>query len=373
MTEFGGVNGTVCNAQQYQLSLQSSDSSSPSISCLTHGENIGLVLIAEASLISAISIVVIFIWIGWNVRWYRKKFPNGDWKLFQWPADIYMFSLFVFDILQATGGILNIRWAHNGIVTTGHYCTAQGIVAQIGELGVPLITLFLAVHTFVEAVLPVDQKARGGAFNLVCLACVFIILWVAIGAGIHKNYETPTPYWCWIGPHYSGERFGGETAWMWIALFVTVILYIPLLFWAKGFWWVESVDKGTPCSTAKGYKFHWADPDKRVGYTQWEATSLLLYPLAYSLIIIPLTVTRCLEFAHRNVPTAATFFGVTMFYLSGAINVTLFLTIRRKRLLFPRPEELRVAEPEMELAPQGTRPASVFDRERLQHNPEPSI
>ena len=47
----------------------------------------------------------------------------------------------MFDFLQALGGVLNIRWAHNGIVTTGHYCTAQGIIQQIGEVGVALITL----------------------------------------------------------------------------------------------------------------------------------------------------------------------------------------------------------------------------------------
>jgi len=39
----------------------------------------------------------------------------------------------------------------------------------------------------------VGLEARGVAFGLVCLACVFITLWAAIGAGIHKNYETPTP------------------------------------------------------------------------------------------------------------------------------------------------------------------------------------
>ena len=44
MTALDGVNGTVCNAQQYQQSLQSYDSRSPSISCLTHGESIGLVV-----------------------------------------------------------------------------------------------------------------------------------------------------------------------------------------------------------------------------------------------------------------------------------------------------------------------------------------
>ena len=51
------------------------------------------------------------------------------------------FSLFVFDLLQAIGGILHIKWAHDGIVATGHYCTAQGIIQQMGQLGVALITL----------------------------------------------------------------------------------------------------------------------------------------------------------------------------------------------------------------------------------------
>ena len=50
-------------------------------------------------------------------------------------------SLFVYDVLQAIGGILDVRWAHDGIVTVGHYCTAQGVIQQIGELGVALITL----------------------------------------------------------------------------------------------------------------------------------------------------------------------------------------------------------------------------------------
>jgi hypothetical protein len=42
-------------------------------------------------------------------------------------------------------------------------------------------------------VLQVGLKARGFALSLVCLACVFTVLWVAIGPRIHKNYETPTP------------------------------------------------------------------------------------------------------------------------------------------------------------------------------------
>jgi aconitase A len=37
-------------------------------------------------------------------------------------------------------GILDVRWAHNGTATVGPYYTAQGIIQQIGQLGVTLIT-----------------------------------------------------------------------------------------------------------------------------------------------------------------------------------------------------------------------------------------
>ena len=164
-----------------------------------------------------------------NVLRYRRVLPNGDWKLLQGPADIYMvrsifhspaslilvvrqLSLFVYDVLQAIGGILDIRWIHQGIVTTGSYCTAQGIIQQTGELGVALITLvctfpycvgfsecrcttnqILTVHTFVVALWRVGIRARHFAFGIVALATLYVVLWVSIGNGIHKHYETPTP------------------------------------------------------------------------------------------------------------------------------------------------------------------------------------
>jgi hypothetical protein len=127
---------------------------------------------------------------------------------------VSQFSLFLFDILQAWGGILNVRWAHNGIVTTGPYCTAQGILQQAGELGVALITLvrvvsspcefgsdtdyhtsyqILAVHTFVAALWSVGLHALGFALVMVSLVCVFVVLWVGIGVSIHKDYEVPSP------------------------------------------------------------------------------------------------------------------------------------------------------------------------------------
>jgi uncharacterized protein involved in tolerance to divalent cations len=41
-------------------------------------------------------------------------------------------------------------------------------------------------------------------------------------------------YWCWISSHYFAERLAGEYLWLWIALFASVSMYIPLYFWAEG-------------------------------------------------------------------------------------------------------------------------------------------
>jgi hypothetical protein len=48
---------------------------------------------------------------------------------------------------------------------------------------------------------------------------------------------------------------------MWIALFASTVLYIPLYFWAEGYW---SIDEG--------YRFRWWSPDERVGYEERRAT-----------------------------------------------------------------------------------------------------
>ncbi|KAI9435758.1 hypothetical protein H4582DRAFT_2168107, partial [Lactarius indigo] len=227
----------------------------------------------------------------------------------------------------ALGGFLDIRWIHDGIVTPGPYCTAQGIIQQIGELGVALITLIIAIHTFVVALWNVGARACRFAFGIVALASLFNALWVVVGNHVHKNFETPTPYWCWVGPEYKLERLAGEYVWIWTALFASAMMYIPLYFWAKG---------RLSADPDKWYKFRLSESDD--GYTQRRAAlGLLFYPLAYSFMVLPLSVARWSLFDHKNVSTGGTVFAVSVYNLSGAINVLLFLIVRPQLLLFSPP------------------------------------
>jgi hypothetical protein len=53
MTTPEGVNGTTCDAQQYQQSFLSLNSLDPSISCLTHGQSIGLAVSTQFQILCA--------------------------------------------------------------------------------------------------------------------------------------------------------------------------------------------------------------------------------------------------------------------------------------------------------------------------------
>jgi len=77
---------------------------------------------------------------------------------------------------------------------------------------------------------------------------------------------------------------------------------------------------------------------------------MLSYPAAYTVIVLPLTIARWLLFTHHGVTSTVTFFAISVFYLSGAINVVLFLIFKPRLLLFHRPEEHGDSESEVELA-----------------------
>jgi hypothetical protein len=59
-----------------------------------------------------------------------------------------------------------------------------------------------------------------------------------------------------------GMRFGDVFIWLWITLFASVILYVPLYFWTEG---RLSVDERS------WFRFRISDPDLKVDYSQRRA------------------------------------------------------------------------------------------------------
>ncbi|TFY64241.1 hypothetical protein EVG20_g6012 [Dentipellis fragilis] len=388
--------GFVCTPEE----LAQSSPNSTNIYCLTRGQSIGLTvstrfagfsspqhadsgicphsscdhnadppqLTSEAGFISLFSVLILFGLIVRNVIRYRRDAIDPSWRLLDKPLDIYMLSLFCLDFVQALGSVLDVKWVNEGKVYSGTFCSAQGAIQQLGETGVAMTTFVIAVHTFVTAVWKKGVHSRFVAFCIVGFIWLYVILFTSIGLGLHatgdNRWDTPTPYWCWIGQQWKVERIFGEYLWLWITLGTSIVVYIPLFLWSQG---IMSVDEH------RWWRFHMHPLRKAQDFEPRRrfALSMLAYPLSYSVLVLPLSIVRWLTFnTGGSVPSAATFVVITLYGLSGMVNVLLLLLTRPRLLLFSEPlpttSPIRAPLPEPPRPPsKGYRPDTVGSQQPI--------
>jgi len=288
--------------------------------------------------------------------------------------DILMLSLFVADFGQALGAVLDIKWVHSGVVEIGDYCTAQGVIQQLGETGVAMTTLLIAIYTFIGVWwrIGMGHSSVLVAKLFVGLMWLFIILMVVIGNATHADkrelYESPTPYWCWIGNNYLQWRIWGEYVWFWITLAFSFFAYSLLFFWSRGnitlhedSWWRFSV--------------HWQPKIDGHQNTRMQSLVMLAYPIVYSILILPLSIVRWIGFEQESddgvnrIGAPATIAVISIYGLSGLFNVVLLLTTRPNSVLFGR----FVSEPVMCTCGKPIPRSSTYKmREARNHDVDPS-
>jgi len=188
------------------------------------------------------------------------------WSLVQLPADVYVvplaiFSLFIADVMPSIEALMSARWIHDGAMTTRQFCIAQGVIQQLSESFIGLATMLIAVHTFASVWMRKQCSIGTTAVIIgVVVSWTFIVLFVGIASGIHKNYDGTSPR---AGPDYWQYKF-----WVWLTLFVTIE-------------WRASGDTRNRPRTLP--------------------LVLLAYPILYFILVLPVAVWRWITFSNRNV------------------------------------------------------------------------
>ncbi|KAJ7893850.1 hypothetical protein B0H14DRAFT_2559484 [Mycena olivaceomarginata] len=192
-----------------------------------------------------------------NIIRIRKLSTSDRPRVVQVPMDLLMvgssatrfilgltskqLSLFLGDLFQSLGVVMDLRWINDGIVRVGDLCTAQGVLQNIGQAAI-------AMTTFRHG----GVKSLKLASILVGTIWLFLVLAVSISVSVKRNpaFYGPTPvgeflnftnvqiliceqYWCWINSSYPNYCTALENFWLWIAFAVSV-LYVPLFFWDTG-------------------------------------------------------------------------------------------------------------------------------------------
>ncbi|KZV80574.1 hypothetical protein EXIGLDRAFT_780809 [Exidia glandulosa HHB12029] len=280
-------------------------------------ERIGLAFIVEAAALSTFAPLALMIYLIYSAAKESlvskdPLVPSSRTRYFRSHLHYYFISLLFADTIQGLGGFMDLKWVSQGNVTGGAFCTAQGALKQVGDVGVALSILAITVHTFLVLFFHwTPPESPRMAIIVLTLDWLFITLLVSIGYALHGRHEYYgiTGLWCWITALYPVERIALEYFWLWAAALLNVVLYIPLFLALRGNIVVVHSDR---------------------------------YPLIYLITILPTSITRFMSFAGHNVPYQATVFCGLLFSCSGIFNVILFTTTRPMLLphTTPPPREL---------------------------------
>ncbi|KAH9010008.1 hypothetical protein EDB85DRAFT_2240731 [Lactarius pseudohatsudake] len=273
-------------------------------------------LIATVGLLSAIAIS------AFNTRMVKN--PN---MFVRTHVVFYFISLLLSDILQAIGSIMNSAWVTEQAVIYDSLCTAQGVIKQTADVGIALWSLVIATRTFLVLFLRVPDKRYTMWITLIAN---WSLLGAIVIAGPATTSDKLGPFygisgiWCWISPNYSTKRIALDYMVMFISALLAFILYLLVFLKMRG------IVRAQPHSTSVAS----ADRERNEKYEHKLARQMLLYPIAYTILILPIACCRFFAWTGHEVPFGVTIFSDFIYLMSGLVHVVLFASTRR--ILPPR-------------------------------------
>ncbi|KAI8985552.1 hypothetical protein BD414DRAFT_488459 [Trametes punicea] len=306
----------------------------------------GVLLLAVISCISATAVAGLLLAVA--VSAYNTRRSTSPTLFVRSHVAAYFVSMLLCEVVQTIGSILNLRWFDKGAVTYDPYCTIQGVLKHISDVGTAYWSLIIAMNTF--WILFLRWKLRR-----VVLIAALVGGWSTIGAIVSTGplaiqsvergpFYAISGYWCWIQDEYPAERLTLDYMIMFISALLSFVMYVLVFLRLRGNvmlhgWRLSFRFRRGPAGPA---------PKSVDTHAINVAKGMLLYPLAYTIMILPIAISRFSEWMGHEVPFAVTIACDAIFLLSGAsdiivysqdvptfgcvpglVNVILFLTTRR--------------------------------------------
>lgn len=307
------------------LSITLEDGSFPVISTYTVSQSRAVIALVVASCISLIATVGLLSAIAisaFNTR--MVKDPN---MFVRTHVVFYFISLLLSDMLQAIGSIMNSAWVTEQAVIYDSLCTAQGVIKQTADVGIALWSLVIATRTFLVLFLRVPHKRYTMWITLIAnwsLLGAIVIAGPATASDKLGPFYGISGIWCWISPNYSTKRIALDYMVMFISALLAFILYLLVFLKMRGI--VRAQAHSTSVASA--------GRERNEKYEHKLARQMLLYPVAYTILILPIACCRFSAWTGHEVPFGVTIFSDFIYLMSGLVHVVLFASTRR--ILPPR-------------------------------------
>lgn len=274
----------------------------------------------------------------------------------------FLVCLLLCDMLQGAAFAMNFKWSADGSMYHSVACTAQGGVSQVGDAGAAIWSLAIAGYTFCLLFL-VKKPPLWVTQLLFVLGWAVIIALPVVGPYLIQDVENHGYFyglsgaWCWIGDGYQLERFLYLYMFIFTSLISSIVMYglVYLRFSGrlniengKLVWKSSQKGWGLNCLSSSALRDNTSSshPTGESGSTGTRqpgssdsgggvgkhlktiARRLMLYPLVYSVVTVPVAICRLGVMAGWTPPFWLFVFAGITFSSSGLTNVLLFIATR---------------------------------------------
>ncbi|WAQ84570.1 hypothetical protein PtA15_5A140 [Puccinia triticina] len=232
---------------------------------------------------------------------------------------ILFIDLLASDLIQSLGFLLNLAHVGKPIIEDSTICTVQGVFIQLGDTSGAFATVAIAVHTFIVLI---NRTPPSTAALLIVLgikwALVFILAMIgplAFATDALGPFYGPAGAWCWISSAYPWQRLCLHYVWLFFAGAASAVTY-ALIFW----------------NVRRRLRTQYAQTsyDRSVEETSMEnaAKKMLVYPLCYLLLMLPLGIDRITSIFGRTWSLDVQIACGVIFTLVGLVDSVVFCWTR---------------------------------------------
>ncbi|KAH9817957.1 hypothetical protein DFH28DRAFT_926159 [Melampsora americana] len=239
---------------------------------------------------------------------------------------ILFFDLLLSDWVQALGFSLNFAHIGSTGITNSPVCVSQGVFIQLGDTSGAFATLLIAVHTFVVLVIRSPPSTITllslVAFKWVISVCLTVIGPLFFVTNSLGPFYAPAGGWCWISGEYSWPRLYLHYIWLFLAGVASAVIYGLTYLTLR-----SRVRKHVHQQSR-------VPPDLSTDMNTMEsaARKMLVYPLCYLLLTLPLAIYRIAGISGHPWQLNAQLICGSIFTLAGFVDTIVFcLTYKGRR------------------------------------------
>lgn len=292
----------------------------------TAGEKRGVIVLVLISFLSLFSVLGLLFAIAISAFNTRKSCNNQLFVRSHLVA--YFVCLLLSNFIQAIASIMSTTWIHNAGIMIGSACTFQGVMTQIADVGIALWTMAISVHTFCHFFLGLNPT-RPVLWGVLICGWTMNFALVLLGPAM-ANMEKSGPFFsisgssCWISSHYRAGQVILDRLIMLLVALLGFILSSLVHFRAQR--WFACVRR--PTSPEYSNEDDAIDSKNRQSEAIQSMRKMLLYPIAYIAVVLPLMTAQFASWTGTKVSFGVNTFCMAIFLLSGFVNVLLFIAIR---------------------------------------------